>query len=248
MHLIARRDVDRKGIDLCWCAISLGTLMHEQIRCSCPRYIYIYIVLFKCDFTAISLRVASWPSLKPLETGFGIEPRATVCFHQRVHGAPIRYHRSLCTFCICIVTNNPLFPFIYLYREKRSTHLWQLHIESGEIPEWCQPNLYRVLGIRCDFPTMEDADELKRAYKRRSLQFHPDKPGGADVSIGEFHRAIKIDEYQWKWGQDRSTFSFRILLKGAFSQTRQPTLVPMPGWPQVLLWRFKRSRMLTMSF
>lgn len=138
------------------------------------------------------LSVYPWPrdlpTLKPLETGFGIEPRATVCFHQRVHGAPIRYHRSLCTFCICILTNNLLFPFIYLYREERSTHLWQLHIESGEIPEWCQPNLYRVLGIRCDFPTMEDADELKRAYKRRSLQFHPDKPGGADVFIGEFHR------------------------------------------------------------
>ena len=32
--------------------------------------------------------------------------------------------------------------------------------------------------IRCDFPAAEDGDELKRAYKRRSLQFHPDKPGG----------------------------------------------------------------------
>ena len=37
---------------------------------------------------------------------------------------------------------------------------------------------------------MEDADELKRAYKRRSLQFHPDKPGGADVFIGDFHWGI----------------------------------------------------------
>lgn len=73
-------------------------------------HIYIYIVLFKCDFTAISLRVASWPSLKPLETGFGIEPRATVCFHQRVHGAPIKYHRSLCTF----------FFFLYWYSNKQS--------------------------------------------------------------------------------------------------------------------------------
>jgi hypothetical protein len=48
----------------------------------------------------------------------------------------------------------------------------------GELPDWCHPNLYRVLGIRCDFPAAEDGDELKRAYKRRSLQFHPDKPGG----------------------------------------------------------------------
>jgi hypothetical protein len=48
----------------------------------------------------------------------------------------------------------------------------------GELPDWCHPNLYRVLGIRCAFPAAEDGDELKRAYKRRSLQFHPDKPGG----------------------------------------------------------------------
>lgn len=51
---------------------------------------------------------------------------------------------------------------------------------AGDLPEWCQPNYYQVLGIRCDFPAAEDGEELKRAYKRRSLQHHPDKPGGAE--------------------------------------------------------------------
>ncbi len=36
------------------------------------------------DLTAINLSVASWPTLKPLETGFGIEPFATVCFNHQV--------------------------------------------------------------------------------------------------------------------------------------------------------------------
>lgn len=52
---------------------------------------------------------------------------------------------------------------------------------SGGPPEWCSANHYVVLGIRSDLPGEGSAaeEELKRAYKRKSLQVHPDKRGGS---------------------------------------------------------------------
>lgn len=49
-------------------------------------------------------------------------------------------------------------------------------------PEWCSTNHYTVVGLRCDFPAADaegESDDLKRAFKRRSLQWHPDKRGGS---------------------------------------------------------------------
>ena len=53
-----------------------------------------------------------------------------------------------------------------------------------------------MLGIRCDFPD-EHGDELKRAYKKRSLQYHPDKLGGWEpwslsIKCQELQRLRKI--------------------------------------------------------
>lgn len=93
----------------------------------------------------------------------------------------------------------------------------------GEIPEWCQPNLYRVLGIRCDFPTMEDADELKRAYKRRSLQFHPDKPGGSAVAfqkVADAHHVL-LDPEKRKAFDEGADFPRKVQQDGSEGETHK---------------------------
>jgi len=54
--------------------------------------------------------------------------------------------------------------------------------EASSPPDWCDPNHYMVLGVRCDIAWNDggvEAEELKRAYKKRSLQVHPDKVGGS---------------------------------------------------------------------
>lgn len=76
-----------------------------------------------------------------------------------------------------------------------------LPTEEGT-PEWCQPNYYAVLAVRCDFAShaatdnVEDSgqenEELKRAYKRRSLQFHPDKRGGSAAAFQRIAEANQV--------------------------------------------------------
>eukprot|EP00439_Symbiodinium_sp_Y106_P052141 s522_g6.t5 len=70
---------------------------------------------------------------------------------------------------------------------------------EGALPDWCHPNHYQVLGVRCDFPGPPagqeenyESDELKRAYKRRSLQYHPDKRGGSAVAFQRVADAYKV--------------------------------------------------------
>ncbi|CAJ1437603.1 unnamed protein product [Effrenium voratum] len=66
-------------------------------------------------------------------------------------------------------------------------------LRGGHVPEWCHSDHYRVLGLRCDFAATEESEELKRAYKRRSLQYHPDKPGGSALAfqrVADAHQVL----------------------------------------------------------
>eukprot|EP00435_Cladocopium_sp_Y103_P054737 s313_g17.t3 len=94
---------------------------------------------------------------------------------------------------------------------------------ARELPDWCHPNLYRVLGIRCDFPTAEDGDELKRAYKRRSLQFHPDKPGGSAVAfqrIADAHHVL-LDPEKRKAFDEGADFPRKVEQDGSEGETQK---------------------------
>uniref|UniRef100_A0A7S4QWP2 J domain-containing protein n=1 Tax=Alexandrium monilatum TaxID=311494 RepID=A0A7S4QWP2_9DINO len=69
--------------------------------------------------------------------------------------------------------------------------------QLAEPPAWCSENHYAVLGVLCDLPPAgadgAESEELKRAYKRRSLQLHPDKPGGhieAFQRVAEAHAVL----------------------------------------------------------
>lgn len=96
-------------------------------------------------------------------------------------------------------------------------------LRGGELPDWCHPNLYRVLGIRCDFPAAEDGDELKRAYKRRSLQFHPDKPGGSAVAfqrIADAHHVL-LDPEKRKAFDEGADFPRKVEQDGSEGETQK---------------------------
>lgn len=67
--------------------------------------------------------------------------------------------------------------------------------DDTDPPSWCSPNHYVALGVRCDLPVLAEAEEneeLKRAYKKKSLQFHPDKRGGSTQAFQRIAAAYEV--------------------------------------------------------
>eukprot|EP00913_Durusdinium_trenchii_P011754 g11040.t1 len=95
-------------------------------------------------------------------------------------------------------------------------------LRGGELPEWCQPNHYLVLGIRCDFPD-EHGDELKRAYKKRSLQYHPDKLGGSAQAfqrVADSHQVL-LDPEKRRAFDEGADFPRKVQHDGAEGETHK---------------------------
>lgn len=74
------------------------------------------------------------------------------------------------------------------------------------------PNYYEILGIRSD----AKKDEIKKAYRRLALEFHPDKNKSADahekfISINEAYLILYDEEAREKY--DKEYFMFFELKK-----------------------------------
>lgn len=55
-------------------------------------------------------------------------------------------------------------------------------------PKPRKPNYYRVLGVRRDAAP----DEVKKAYRKKALRFHPDRRGGSSEKMAVINEAYSV--------------------------------------------------------
>jgi hypothetical protein len=60
--------------------------------------------------------------------------------------------------------------------------------DTSKIFNYDYENCLKLLGLSSD----ADVPAIKRAYRLKSLEFHPDKPGGSSI---EFQKLTKVYEY-----------------------------------------------------
>ena len=83
-------------------------------------------------------------------------------------------------------------------------------------------NFYDLLGI----PNTSNADEIKKAYRKLSLKYHPDKNQGDPECVGKFQ---KISEAYETLGNAEKKSQYDMMQKNPFM--RMPTMNGMNGMP-----------------
>eukprot|EP00929_Paragymnodinium_shiwhaense_P088864 TRINITY_DN49173_c0_g1_i1.p1 TRINITY_DN49173_c0_g1~~TRINITY_DN49173_c0_g1_i1.p1 ORF type:complete len:656 (+),score=63.68 TRINITY_DN49173_c0_g1_i1:98-1969(+) len=115
------------------------------------------------------------------------------CRHQQSEGVYSRAAESRCGHSV--FTCEEECRNAYGHQRPKLAPQHDAACEQVDSPSWCSPNHYLALRVRCDLEEQESSsdagadadttqassggDELKRAYKKGSLQVHPDKPGGS---------------------------------------------------------------------
>ena len=72
-------------------------------------------------------------------------------------------------------------------------------------------NFYDLLGI----PETANADEIKKAYRKMSLKYHPDKNNGDPECVGKFQ---KISEAYETLGNSEKKSQYDMMQKNPFAR------------------------------